>query len=133
MDIFKKELWYTYTEERFKWFKLNLDQVLEIIELNKKGEKSISLEEYESEIAITPKVSFENVVGQDSLTRFDAPKRSKRRRNNRNKKRKPVGASTQQKGKKQAAQQTKGKNAQKGKPNHKRRNNNSNENTKSKK
>ncbi len=133
MDIFKKELWYTYTEERFKWFKLNLEQVLEIIELNKKGEKSISLEEYESEIAITPKVSFENVVGQDSLTRFDAPKRSKRRRNNRNKKRKPVAANTQQQEKKKATQQTKGKNAQKRKPNHKRRNNNSNENAKSKK
>ncbi len=133
MDIFKKELWYTYTEERFKWFKLNLEQVLEIIELNKKGEKSISLEEYESEIAITPKVSFENVVGQDSLTRFDAPKRSKRRRNNRNKKRKPVAANTQQQEKKKTTQQTKGKNAQKRKPNHKRRNNNSNENAKSKK
>ena len=92
MDIFKKELWYTYKEERSKWFKLDLDQVLEIIELNKNNEKSMSLEEYESEIEIIPKVDFENVVGQDSLTRFDAPKTSKRRRNNRNKKKKPANA-----------------------------------------
>ncbi|MGB0879223.1 MAG: PSP1 domain-containing protein [Polaribacter sp.] len=88
MDIFKKHLWYTYKEERFKWFRLTLEQVLEIIDLNKNNEKSVSLEEYESEIEVTPKVSFEDVVGQDSLTRFDTPKVSKRRRKNRNRKKK---------------------------------------------
>lgn len=93
MDIFKKYLWYTYKEERFKWFRLTLDQVQEIIELNKNNEKSISLEEYESDVEIVEKVSFEDAAGQDSLTRFDAPKPSKRRRNNSNKrKKKPVAA-----------------------------------------
>ncbi len=96
MDIFKKHLWYTYKEERFKWFRLTLEQVLEIVELNKNNEKSITLEEYESEIVIPEKVDFEDAVGQDSLTRFDAPKRSKRRRNNRNKK-KTVEASSEKK------------------------------------
>lgn len=91
MDIFKKHLWYTYKEERFKWFQLTLDQVHEIIELNKKNEKSICLEDYESEIEIPETVSFEDAVGQDSLTRFDAPKKSKRRRNNKSK-RKPATA-----------------------------------------
>tara|TARA_B110000091_G_scaffold145962_1_gene155659 strand:- start:163 stop:1599 length:1437 start_codon:yes stop_codon:yes gene_type:complete len=91
MDIFKKHLWYTYKTERFKWFRLTLEQVQEIIELNKNDEKSISLEEYESEIEIPEKVDFEDAVGQDSLTRFDAPKTSKRRRNNRKKKPVAVG------------------------------------------
>jgi cell fate regulator YaaT (PSP1 superfamily) len=94
MDIFKKHLWYTYKSERFKWFRLTLDQVQEIIELNKNNEKSISLEEYESEIEIPETVNFEDAVGQDSLTRFDAPKTSKRRRNTKSKRKKPtsVGA-----------------------------------------
>jgi hypothetical protein len=97
MDIFKKHLWYTYKEERFKWFRLTLDQVQEIIDLNKNNEKSISLEEYESEIEVPEKVSFEDAVGQDSLTRFDVPKTSKRRRNNRNKrKKKPVAVGANQ-------------------------------------
>ncbi|MCI2228556.1 hypothetical protein MC378_05210 [Polaribacter sp. MSW13] len=95
MDIFKNHLWYTYKEERFKWFRLTLDQVLEIIDLNKNNEKSASLEEYESDVEIPVKVDFEDAVGQDSLTRFDVPKTSKRRRNNRNKnKKKPVAATT---------------------------------------
>jgi cell fate regulator YaaT (PSP1 superfamily) len=93
MDIFKEHLWYTYKEERFKWFRLTLEQIQEIIALNKNNEKSISLEEYEADVEIAPKVNFEDAVGQDSLTRFDVPKTSKRRRNNRNKKKKkPVVA-----------------------------------------
>ncbi|ARV07225.1 hypothetical protein BTO04_11240 [Polaribacter sp. SA4-10] len=93
MDIFKQHLWYTYKEERFKWFRLTLEQVLEIVDLNKNNEKSISLEEYEADVIIPEKVSFEDAVGQDSLTRFDAPKTSKRRRNNKNKNnKKPVAA-----------------------------------------
>ncbi len=97
MDIFKKHLWYTYKEERFKWFRLTLDQVHEIIDLNKNNEKSMSLEEYESDVEIPVKVDFEDAVGQDSLTRFDVPKTSKRRRNNRNKRRKkPVAATANQ-------------------------------------
>ena len=87
MDIFKKILWYTYKKESFKWFRLSLDQVQEIIELNKNNEVALPLEEYELDITIEPTVDFENVVGQDSLTRFDAPKKS---RNSRRKTRKPV-------------------------------------------
>ncbi len=96
MDIFKKHLWYTYKEERFKWFRLTLEQVHEIIELNKKNEKSPTLEEYESDIEIPEAVSFEDAVGQDSLTRFDAPKKNNRRRNRNNRKKKPVGVAANQ-------------------------------------
>ena len=86
MDIFKGLLWYTSKEEGSKWFKLTLEQVQEIIALNKAGEKGATLEELESETVIETKIDFENVVGQDSLTRFDKPKTNKRRKNNRKKK-----------------------------------------------
>lgn len=80
MDIFQKLLWYTYKEDRAKWFKLTLDQVKEIIDLNQNNELADALDEYESEIETPVKVDFEDAVGQDSLTRFDTPKKSKRRR-----------------------------------------------------
>lgn len=104
MDIFKKHLWYTYKEERFKWYRLTLEQVHEIIDLNKNNEKSMSLEDYESDVEIPIKVDFEDAVGQDSLTRFDAPKTSKRRRNKRNKRRKKVAATPENKTKEQTHQ-----------------------------
>ncbi|TCI92224.1 PSP1 domain-containing protein [Tenacibaculum sp. M341] len=86
MDIFKKLLWYTYKEERFKWYKLSLEQVSEIIELNDADELASPLEDYESEIVEETKVDFEDAVGQDSLTRFDKPKKPRRNRNKRRRK-----------------------------------------------
>ena len=85
MDIFKKIVWYTYKEESFKWFRLSLEQVQKIIVLNDNDELALPLDEYELEVTVQPIVDFENVVGQDSLTRFDTPKKSRN-----NSKRKPV-------------------------------------------
>ncbi len=90
-DIFKATLWFSYKEDPANWHVLSAEQVNEIIAKNKNKEKVTSLEEYavENLVEIEERVVFENVVGQDSLTRFDQPKRSKNSRNrNRNKKRK---------------------------------------------
>ena len=89
MDIFKEQLWYAYKGEWMNWHQLSLDSALEIIDKNNKKEKVQSLEEYTNEstnASEVPEAVFENVVGQDSLNRFDLPKRSK---NKRKKKRKP--------------------------------------------
>ncbi len=85
-DIFKRHMWFAYEGEWATWHKLTTEQVLEIIDSNKKKEKIASLEEYASELAEDTKAEFENVVGQDSLTRFDSPKPKRKRKNNRNKK-----------------------------------------------
>ena len=84
-DIFKGHMWYAYEGEWMNWHKLTTAQANEIIEKNKRKEKVASLEEYASELIENTKVEFENVVGQDSLTRFDGKKRSKKRRNNKGK------------------------------------------------
>ena len=88
-DIFKGHMWYAYEGEWMNWHVLTTDQANEIISKNAKKEKVASLEEFASELIVDTKVDFENVVGQDSLTRFDKPKnqsrsRSNKRRNNRN-------------------------------------------------
>jgi cell fate regulator YaaT (PSP1 superfamily) len=90
MDIFKQHLWYAYKGEWMNWHMLSLSSVQEIIAKNKNKEKVSSLEEYSYEATGTvlekPDVAFENVVGQDSLNRFD---RSNRSKNKRRKKSKP--------------------------------------------
>ena len=90
MDIFKELLWYAYKGEWMNWHMLSLSSVQEIIDKNKNKEKVPSLEEYSFEatgIVLEKRdISFENVVGQDSLNRFD---RSNRSSNKRRKKRKP--------------------------------------------
>ena len=95
MDIFKEEFWYTYKDDSFKWYKLDLEQLNEIIDANKGGEVVSSLEDFELELAPTKEVNFEDAVGEDSLTRFDQPKRKGNRKRNKNKK--PQNKNRQQK------------------------------------
>jgi len=85
-DIFKRILWYGYEKQGGTWIQISVDKANEIIALNKKGEKVASLEDFAIEEKISEDKIYENVVGQDSLTRFDKPKsKNNRRRNNRNK------------------------------------------------
>ena len=90
MDIFKEQLWYAYKGQWMNWHMLSLESVNEIIVKNNNKEKVPSLEEYQNETIISKAektdVAFENVVGQDSLNRFD---RSKKSNNKTRKKRKP--------------------------------------------
>lgn len=94
IDIFKGLMWYAYQDNWINWHKLTTQQVNEIIDLNKKKQKVSGLEEYASEIIDDTKKEFENVVGQDSLTRFDAPKgkQNKSRKHKSRKKKKPKNA-----------------------------------------
>ena len=87
-DIFKGHMWYAYEGEWVNWHKITTSHANEIIEFNKKNKKIVSLEEYALELVEDTKTEFENVVGQDSLTRFDSPRRQKKRRNNRNRRKK---------------------------------------------
>ena len=83
-DIFKGLMWFAYEGEWMNWHIITTDQANKIIAKNKKKEKVASLEEYAAEHIQDTKNDFENVVGQDSLTRFDNPKSKNKRKNNRN-------------------------------------------------
>ncbi|NAY91582.1 hypothetical protein GTQ34_06605 [Muricauda sp. JGD-17] len=84
-DIFKETLWFSYKDDPATWHALKKDQVLKILEKNKNNEKVSSLEEFAQDNIDDHNTVFENVVGQDSLTRFDRPKKrkNKKRRKNR--------------------------------------------------
>ena len=78
IDIFKGHLWYAYKGEWMNWHLLTTEQANEIISLNKAKKPVSSLEDYaHEEKAEAPEKVFENVVGQDSLNRFDRPKQKK--------------------------------------------------------
>ena len=85
MDIFKGLIWYAYKGEWTTWHKLTVSAVKEIIEKNKANQKVHSMEAYvEEEVKEEKNKLFDSGVGQDSLKRFDPPrrhsKRNKRRR-----------------------------------------------------
>jgi cell fate regulator YaaT (PSP1 superfamily) len=84
MDIFKGLLWYAYKENPINWHAITAEHANEIIALNKQGKKSIGLEDYSFELE-DDIPNFTDVVGQESLTRFDKPKRRKKKHRNRKK------------------------------------------------
>ena len=79
IDIFKGLLWFVYKNDSVDWHQLSVDNVKEILKINAKGEKIESLEQY-TIYETSSDVSFENVVGQDSLTRFDYKKKTRNKR-----------------------------------------------------
>ncbi len=77
-DIFKRLMWFSYTNDPANWHVLNVEQVREIIAENKQKIKVPSLEDFAVEVYQEPEKDFNNAMGQESLTRFDQPKRKKK-------------------------------------------------------
>ncbi|WP_338376061.1 regulatory iron-sulfur-containing complex subunit RicT [uncultured Flavobacterium sp.] len=85
IDIFKELMWFSYANSPAHWHVLPVAQVKEILIVNKKKERVSSLEEYVVETAPQIEKTYQNVVGQDSLTRFDQPTRKNKNNNKRKK------------------------------------------------
>tara|TARA_R110002073_G_scaffold279026_1_gene443185 strand:- start:474607 stop:475767 length:1161 start_codon:yes stop_codon:yes gene_type:complete len=90
MDIFKGLIWYAYKDNPMNWHQLKVEKVNEIIALNKDKKKAQSLEDFVFEVDAFKEEEkvFTNVVGQDSLTRFDKTKKKRKNRNT-NRRKKP--------------------------------------------
>ena len=91
-DIFKKLMWFSYPNDE-NWIALDIARVKEVQKLNKEGIKPEFLKEElpEEDKPVVAKVfDYENVVGQDSLTRLDN-KSVRNKKNNRKKGNKPKG------------------------------------------
>lgn len=72
-DIFRRMMWFSYRSEPGVFIPMDVQAVSAIIEANAKGEIPDALTPTVKtfEKVITVEHNFENVVGQDSLTRFD--------------------------------------------------------------
>ncbi|WP_304472428.1 regulatory iron-sulfur-containing complex subunit RicT, partial [uncultured Muribaculum sp.] len=78
-DIFKREITYS-TDKQIpsNLVTISADRVFEVIAMNKAGEKPLSLVP-EGRDSGKPKKEFVDLVGQDSVTRFDKAKKKKRK------------------------------------------------------
>lgn len=89
-DIFKKLMWFSYLRDD-NWIPVKVDRVKEIQLMNKQGKMPEDLGEHTVLESIPVKVlDYENVVGQDSLTRLDDRNKNKKSKNSRNKRKGPA-------------------------------------------
>jgi cell fate regulator YaaT (PSP1 superfamily) len=88
-DIFKRLMWFSYPKEE-NWIPVEIKRVKEIQKLNKEGIKPEDLRDEAVDLKAVPVakvLDYENVVGQDSITRLDERKtnnKKKKKRNNSN-------------------------------------------------
>jgi cell fate regulator YaaT (PSP1 superfamily) len=86
-DIFKKIMWFSYQGDE-NWIPVKALRVKEIMAMNKAGKKAPNLKEEAVQIAapvvVEKSFDYENVVGQDSLTRLDERSRGKNNQNKNN-------------------------------------------------
>ncbi|WP_421941898.1 PSP1 domain-containing protein [Pedobacter sp.] len=86
-DIFKKIMWFSYPNDE-NWIPVSAARVKEIMALNKQGKKVPNLKEQAIQVAapvvVEKSFDYENVVGQDSLTRLDERSRNKNKNNQKN-------------------------------------------------
>ena len=81
-DIFKRLMWFSYPDNPGNFIPVPIDRVKEIIELNAKNEIPAELTNFKDVVIVEKKLDYENVVGQDSITRFDNAKKKKKSGNN---------------------------------------------------
>lgn len=135
-DIFKRMMWFSYEGEFENFIPVTVDTVKEVIEMNKAGNfpEELTAKVVET-VAKEVMPDYENVVGQDSLTRFDKNKKQHHKGNRNNRGNKPKAnnpnqqkqgnnpsANAQQAGPKPASNQNPGG----PKPGNQQRNNNPN-------
>jgi len=87
-DIFQRKMWFIYQGESGGTpVCLNVEQVKDVLEQNKNGVIPQDLKMFEEVVEVEALPDYDNVVGQDSLHRFDKNvKRSKgKKRRNKNK------------------------------------------------
>lgn len=78
IDIFKGRLWYAYENDSSNWHEITVEKANTIIAENKKGNKPVALEDFVVE-EDEKETSFDDGVGQDSLTRFDKPRKPRKK------------------------------------------------------
>ncbi|WP_372751587.1 stage 0 sporulation family protein [Labilibaculum sp.] len=88
-DIFKRMMWYSFDKyNTINMVQLSVDTVKDVIRQNKKG---VKVNKLVSEFVVEPKktLEYENVVGQDSLNRFDKVGKTPAKKSKRKFRRKP--------------------------------------------
>ncbi len=79
-DVFKGTMWYAFRGEN-ELYPMTAKRVKEIIESNKNGKKPTDLKDYQiEETVVVEEVGYSNVVGQDSVSRFENHLKSRKRK-----------------------------------------------------
>lgn len=81
IDVFKKKMWFAYVENSIAWYDFDIDLVKKLIAKNKRGEKTLPLEELKQ-----PETPFASIdlIQENNVDRFEKKGRSNSKSRNQN-------------------------------------------------
>lgn len=119
IDVFKRKMWFAYMENSMLWHELSIDEVKELISINKKGQKAPALEEFKNtDVVGVPQTS--DLIQENNIDRFEKKKQKPKKSKNKPEKKDTPKVEREEKEVAQKPQEQKPKNQQK--KNHKKRN-----------
>lgn len=119
IDVFKRKMWFAYMENSMLWHELSIDEVKELISINKKGQKAPALEEFKNtDVASVPQTS--DLIQENNIDRFEKKKQKPKKSKNKPEKKETPKVEREEKEAAQKPQEQKPKNQQK--KNHKKKN-----------
>ena len=79
IDVFKKEMWFAYDKGGIVWHKFSVEDIQEFLAMSAKGQKTEPLEDLAKNVEET-KPDFVDVIGEDSLERFERKEKQNKKR-----------------------------------------------------
>ncbi|WES96616.1 regulatory iron-sulfur-containing complex subunit RicT [Chryseobacterium arthrosphaerae] len=79
IDVFKKKMWFAYVENSIAWYDFDIDLVKKLISKNKRGEKTLPLEDLKQPDAPLQSI---DLIQENNVDRFEKKNRNNRNRNN---------------------------------------------------
>lgn len=81
IDVFKKKMWFAYVDSSIAWYDFDIDLVKKLISKNKRGEKTLPLEDLKQPEASTHTI---DLIQENNVDRFEKKNRGNRNRNKQN-------------------------------------------------
>lgn len=79
IDVFKQKMWFAYVENSMLWYEFGIKEVKKLIALNKKGEKTLPLEDYKNQdLGNIPQTT--DLIQENNIDRFEKKKPSKKKK-----------------------------------------------------
>jgi len=79
IDVFKKKMWFAYVDSSMAWYDFDIDLVKKLISKNKRGEKTLPLEDLKE-----PETSIKSIdlIQENNVDRFEKKNKSNNRHKN---------------------------------------------------
>jgi cell fate regulator YaaT (PSP1 superfamily) len=81
IDVFKKKMWFAYVDSSIAWYDFDIDLVKKLISKNKRGEKTLPLEDLKQP---EPSTHTIDLIQENNVDRFEKKNRGNRNRNRNN-------------------------------------------------